>query len=666
MARQVLHTLSAGGSRLQLFEGGALTFSLHGKHHWHTDGPLCVLHYYHREHPRAQATIVPSDNNMGNAGTPSLMVKSVLSITPVSDREALILADLETMQIQVTMRLTLRADGSGFNLTLDPEGLHENHPRLYRILGVEILPEFGAARTGEQGYMTLPNWFGTQFFFDKSYPREVWETIYSSNDQWENVCNMPIFGITRAQGTLCGIVAQGDFDAQLVCRAHWETRQANSVHPYLVYRWQQQDEIMAEPREVRYTFAPPDYQHGEGYVFCGKEYRKFLYKERGLKTWAQKESERPEATDYLDRFFLKIFMAYKDPQPAGDGPYHVCTSFEEVQTILSALLERGVSKLAVMLVGWGQDGHDGKPPTRFPVDERLGGETAMRQLNEWCQAHDIMLGVHDSYGASYTCSPEHNLDDLVHHRTGEYWETMIWSGGQSHTICASVFLEKHTKRDIPKISALGLHGHHHIDAIGAFMPCFSPLHPVPRRQDYVGYIREMFKIASANMGSVSTEMPFGPYFDVVDGFFHSYVHPSPWHLAADIGRYFFDRSVPLLTVTLLGSIKCCQASANLPEMIDIGVSPQHEVCAHASPVFGIPVYTRVLDEIERRYKFFYGPEQLSARINRLTVEGRWELTPEVHETRYSDGTVIRVNQSDQPYEDLQPGEFKLIEPEVAG
>jgi hypothetical protein len=94
----------------------------------------------------------------------------------------------------------------------------ENLPRLYRILGLEFLPEFGAARTGEKGYLTLPNWYGCQMFFDKDYPREVWQTVYSSNDQWEHMCNAPVFGITRQQGTLCGLITQGDYNTQEILR----------------------------------------------------------------------------------------------------------------------------------------------------------------------------------------------------------------------------------------------------------------------------------------------------------------------------------------------------------------------------------------------------------------------------------------------------------------
>ena len=561
------------------------------------------------------------------------------------------------------MVITLRADGAGFSITLDDSDLQEDHAQLYRVLGIEVLPEFGAARTGEQGYLLLPNWFGCQTFFDKQYPREVRQTIYSSNDQWEHVCNMPVFGITRAQGTLCGLVAQGDYDAQLISRVHWEEQQTNSTHPLLVYRWQQEDERLAGPREVRYAFAPAEYDGGEGYVFCAKEYRAWLHNERGLKSFVQKAAERPEIADYLDRFVLKLFLAYKDPHPEGKGAYHATCTFADAQQILADCQRRGMKKIAAVLVGWGIDGHDGMPPTRFPVDERLGGETGLRDLLAWCREHDIMLCVHDSYGAAYTCSPEFNVDHLIRHRSGEYWESIIWSGGQAHMICPKIWLEQHVKRDIPAVSALGIHGHHHIDAVGSFMTCFSHEHPLEKRADYIRYVRKMFEIAIEEIGSVSTESPFGPYFDVVDGFYHSYVHPYPWHLASPVGQWFFDRSVPLLSIALHGSVNCGVAME--PELryrlevLDLGLSPQYEVCMTSSPTFGIRGYAEMADVLAETYRFCYGPDAFIPRLSRVMIEGRWELAPGVYRTRYTDGTEVRVNMTEQPFGELPAASFHV-------
>ena len=652
-------------SHLSLDESGRFRFTPVSGAAWTSEGPLLILHYYDRQHPRAQVVAAPSGGGhaYGTAGTPSLGAQGRLRVTG-EGRDALrVCAEFSNISISVDVEIRVLEDGEGFSVRIEDAGIIEGNPGLYRILGLEVLPGFGAARTGEEGYLTLPNWSGCQTFFDKTYPREVRQTIYSSNDQWEHVCNMGVFGVTRAHGTLCGIVAAGDYDAELICRLHWEDARSNGAHPQFIYRWQQQDERITGRREMRYFFAPADYDGGEGYVFCGKSYREFLRKERGLLTWEEKAKCRPAVLDYRDRFILKIFMAYKDPQADGRGPYHATCTFAQVREILEDCLQRGVTRLAVMLVGWGRDGHDGMPPTRFPVDERLGGERGFRELAAWCTAHDIMLGVHDSYGESYACSPEFDPADVIRHRTGELWQGVIWSGGQVHKTCPSVFVDKHTKRDVPRVRALGVYGHHHVDAIGSFMTCFSPEHPLQQRADFAAEVRRMFQFIQEEMGSVSTEMPFGPYFSVVDGFFHSYSHPSTWHRASAVGRYFLDRSIPLLSVVLHGSVNCGEGVGALRNdplfWLDWGLTPAWEVCMVASESFGIPSYPAVADELVAIYRRYFDADGLLASLNGLEIEERRELEGGVTRTRYSDGTCVTVNRGSASWEGIPAGSYRI-------
>lgn len=649
--------LSSAHSYLKINTTGALSFSCaDGKILWEHHGPFLILHYYDRQHPREQVCAAPSGEGLafGTAGTPSLSAKAELCMKLENEGSALrVTANFGNIQILITTTVRLTADGNGFSVSMDDADITEAMPGLYRILGIEILPEFGAARTSETGYLTLPNWSGCQTFFNKNYPREIRQTIYSGNDQWEHCCNMPVFGITRAQGTLCGLVTAGDFDAQLVSRVHWEHGHTNSTHPHLIYRWQQQDERIAGPREVRYAFAPADYGGGEGYVFCATMYREFLYEERGLKTWSQKAEiqKHPVVLDWRNRFLLKFFMAYKEPRADGRGRYHMTCTFSQVREILEDCLRRGLKKLCVILVGWGQDGHDGMPPKRFPVDERLGGEIAFRALITWCCKHDIMLGVHDSYGESYACSPEFDLADVIRHRTGEPWQGVIWSGGQVHKLCPKIYVEKHTKRDVPAIRALGIYGHHHIDAVGSFTTCFCKEHPLERRADFVKEVRTMFEFTRNTIGSVSTEMPFGPYFDVVDGFFHCYSHPSPWHCASPVGHWFLDRTIPLLHIALHGSVNCGDSIGNLCTdplfWLDWGATPVWEVCADAVTDFGISDYASTADNLASIYELYHGNDTggLLSRLHPLMIKGRWEIADGVARTLYSDGTVVTVNRA---------------------
>ncbi len=658
--------LTAGLSVLTIDANGSLTFNMNGTGIWQAPS-LCVMHYYDRQHPRAQKVMVPWNDasSFGTMGTLSLSTRSTLDICKIDDRTAILKMECDTIHVTIDLKIEINVNGDGFSISSAPDGIDEKLPRLYRLLGLEILPQFGAASTGEKGYLTLPNWYGCQTFFDKEYPREVWQTIYSSNDQWENVCNAPVFGITRSQGTVCGIITEGDEDAQLVCRRHWESTQSNSVHPYLVWRWEQQNDLIAGPRQVTYSFAEPDCPQGEGYAYVGVCYRNFLRDSRGVQNWTEKAVTRPEAIDYAGRFFLKIFMAYKDPHPEGKGDYHCTCTCDEAREILVECQSRGMKKLTVILVGWGQDGHDGKCPTYLPVDERVGGEAKMKELIAWCRENDIMLGVHTSHNAAYPCSDEFSIDDLVRHSTGEYWESIIWSGGQAHRICPEISLNKHVKRDLPALANLGLHGHHHYDAIGGFMCCHSPLHPVKNRAEYINLIREECRVAINTMGSLSTEMPFGQYFGVMDGFFHSFSNPGRYLRNCGIGSYFLDRSVPMIGIALHGSHNCGESigsadSHRLTEMLDLGLTPQFEVCMRPSPAFGIPAYHLKAEALQNAYNFCFGNDGYMTKLLICDIDGRWEPAPGVSKTLYSNGTVVVVNFSDKDFDNIPAGEYRII------
>jgi hypothetical protein len=654
--------LSSGTSVLFVNNDGRLSFSLDGQNSWQAD-ILAVLHYYDRQHPRADELAVPSgiSREFGTAGTPSLSAKSSFTLKPCDARRAEMTLEFDAIQITITLHLEL--EDCGFRVLIPEAGVKEGMPGLFRVLGLEILPEFGAARSGELGYLTLPNWYGCKTYFNKKYPREVRQTIYSSNDQWENNCNAPVFGITRAHGTLCGLIARGDEDAQLVCRQHWEEAQANSVHPQLMYRWSQEDERVAGDREVRYRFAPADCPQGEGYAFVAIQYRKLLRAERGVMTWAEKAKTRPEALDYANRFFLKIFMGYKEPQVDGRGTYHCTTTCHEAREIIQQCLDRGMKKLAVILTGWGQDGHDGQPPRYFPVDERVGGTGKMRELVAWAKAHDIMLGVHTCFTDIYECSPEFRLEDVIRHRSGDPWAGVIWGGGRAHRPCPTAILP-HVKRDMAELAALGFHGHHHFDAIGGFKLCYSEKHPLTTRSAFMEAVRENCRATITTLGSLSTEMPFGQYFNVMDGFFHSHSHLANFLRGRPIARYFFDEMVPLLGIALHGSHNCGtlpwlkakpgDLELHLGEMLGSALKPSAEVCRRPSPHFGIPTYAGKEEMLARTYAFFYGAEGVLSKLNGGDIEGRWEMAPGVSRTRYGNGTEVTVNLGTEPYAGISP------------
>jgi hypothetical protein len=186
------------------------------------------------------------------------------------------------------------------------------------------------------------------------------------------------------------------------------------------------------------------------------------------------------------------------------------------------------------------------------------------------------------------------------------------------------------------------------------------------RADFAREVRRMFTFIQNEMGSVSTEMPFGPYFSVIDGLFHSYSVPGPWHRASAVGHHFLDRTIPLLSIVLHGSVNCGEGLNDLRDQplqwLDWGLTPAWEVCQTASDSFGIPAYHKVADELAAFYARHFGADNLVPRLNPLFIEGRWELADGVARTLYSDGTYITVNRSADTWDGLRTNACRVEMP----
>lgn len=58
----------------------------------------------------------------------------------------------------------------------------------------------------------------------------------------------------------------------------------------------------------------------------------------------------------------------------------VYNSLDDVALILDELKNAGVKKAEICLVGWNKGGHDGRYPQILPIEEKIGGETKLREL----------------------------------------------------------------------------------------------------------------------------------------------------------------------------------------------------------------------------------------------------------------------------------------------
>ena len=253
----------------------------------------------------------------------------------------------------------------------------ERDTTLARLMRLDLFPELGAARYGEDGYLLLPCYSGALHAFTHRVSREERLGIYAVQEQWASKSNFNCIGMHTPKRSWCAMVTEGDCDAEAVIRSCWEEEQTTSIHIGLVYRWEKSDELITGNRTVRYHLLnPPE----GGWSAMARIYRRFLREERNLRTWEEKAAENPSVKTFASSFLLKIFQGYKKATLDGRGDYQSCTSFQEAGHILAQMRADGIRNLTAELVGWNDQGHDGTYPSRFPVNGIEGGEDDLRQL----------------------------------------------------------------------------------------------------------------------------------------------------------------------------------------------------------------------------------------------------------------------------------------------
>lgn len=528
-------------------------------------------------------------------------------------------------------------------LRIPAESLVERDTALARLMRLDLLPEMGSAAPGTEGYLLMPTLCGSLHRFTHAVSREARIAIYARQDQWAMKSNFNCIGMHTPGHSWCSIVTDGEFDAEAVVRSHWQESHTYSIHTGLVYRWLPADTLVAGDRAIRYhLFDPVD----GGWQAFGRRYRDFLRRERGLRTWKQKAEENPDIHRFARSFVLKVFQGCKRPSLDGTGAYDSCTSFAETRELLHTMRADGIGAMTAQLVGWNDQGHDGAYPSRFPVNKAEGGEEELRELSDWARDNNCSLSAHDNYYDAYQISPDFSLNDLVVLPDGSPWRNVPWAGGFAYKMCP-IKAVRHLKRDLPRLKEL-FHGNYYVDALGAFNPCRSPEHPA-NRAAFLAATREMLTTIRDAFGTLSLEIAFGPYFDLIDGVYM----PTDADGAGNFTRFheqFCDAVVPFLSIVLHNGVRYhALAWSKLGrrgalKSLAWGCMPFIEIAARSpgNKAHGMPTYTALREFSLEANRLCCGEH---VDLLEQDIEAIEEPAPELTRTTYANGTELFVNAS---------------------
>lgn len=576
----------------------------------------------------------------------------------------------EWKRLGIRIEMICRLHNGYLEVSIPFSRISETNTTCWRLMSLDVLPDFGAAKRGADGYMLLPNFCGGICGFNKTETHENRSHIYMLQREWEQVGAFPVFGMKQGdKAAFAGMVTSGEFDTEIVTRLNIGGKPYHTIHPCMNFREGKADPMDTVDRQVRYYFLSGNQAD---YVGMAKTYRKYLLEEKGAVPLRERVKTNPALAYEVTAHSFKIFHAMKRRKLAGHGKYILFTTFEQAGKVIDKIKAMGVEHASYQLTGWNQDGHDGMFPRRFPVDQRLGGEKKLRNLIKHANSIGHRIGVHDNYVDASKVSSDWDDNKVMLDRDGELVRGGVWGGGMVYFVCSHESL-KVAGRDMPKMKKLGLNGMYYLDAMPRPLRlCFNKRHGhfLGRRADAEGIIK-LLQFARRTMHPlpIGCENVMGYTLPHQDYAAHIFSHIPPNFRHTEAASHFIDRLVPFLHIVTHGIIKYHltdltglsgsfgSVEKGILKEIEFGATPRWEWvyrdCQPKAEVLHMGQHGRFLPAMATQHQI------LCKELGELQyefIEGHCQLGAGISQTTYSNGVSVIVNTERKIYKVISPGE----------
>jgi len=586
----------------------------------------------------------------------------------------------ENRSIGIGFTLELAVAGDTATLTIPQAGRQESGA--CRLKRIRPLPGLLAAREGDGSSLVLPLDHGVLCRTEGKKPAEQEIPLFFPFT-YPLMCNMPLWGIDRGNGaTVAAIAAGGQFDMSLAVRTGWGEDKLYSVDPVFAIRDYPDDAPLAEDIAIQYGFLAGS---EAGYPGIARFYRRYNVEQRHLPTLAEKMQDNPTVAYSAKALCLRCRMGVKqlptpilEQTPDNQPPLHVYMTFENVRMLVEEMARQQVGPTEICLAGWNYAGHDGAFPQLFPVEEKLGGEAALRQTIERSRALGYPLSLYDNYHDAYSLADTFDPKYLFQTHDGTRARISDYAGGRAYKLCAQCAFEQYAVKSLPRVAQLGAQGVYYVDEITLMAPgkCYHPDHPTSRRETVFWWKRIMQEVRR-HFGGFQSEGARDWALPELD---RAYCVAS----TTDAPSPLIDERVPIFPMVYHGFL--------IYNSFRSGVNsfPGEEVYLQNIAYGGFPIvyYHHIhnpvwsaADGIAKDLTFVDAAKLVVdvARIKRITddlarlaplqtspIEGFAELSPTLTETTYANGARVLVNYADTACEVasgqvVAPRDFLVLE-----
>lgn len=632
--------------------------------------------------------VMPSLTNKVKAQVSSVCVALGVDAAMIDEQIELVgVNDLNTDSVYsnesdyFVIPVVYRFDGGDLVVTVETEKIEASKSAY--LSKVSLLNSFAGNKVSEEGYLFLPDGSGTvidngasvygQSQLQVPFYGHNFALSYDSFDALEAYSSMPVFGIKSNGAAVFAIVESGDAIGGVMGRAGITAFPYACAYPYFNYYvrdylnrtanvYAYSKVLPTEAFTVRYHFL---YAADADYSGMARYYRDYL-------EW---QGVLCRLTDTADlRLNIRLFGAINKRMPILGVPVKQVvstTSFEQAREIIDALDQAGIRNLDVIYTEIMNGAREYKAPSKLAIEKSLGGMAGYNELVRYAAnlGYRVFPGV-DFGRVVKKGNGIQKSEDLIlrisRDEAGVYNDYVVPSG-----TVLPLFVDPQRYSGLVCSFIADYHnlegGNVYLQTLGYYLSAnYNEKDGLTRTESQILTVKAMEDLTDA---SLKLKMDGGtrhalPYAD------------SLINVELESGRPRLEKhSVPFVAMVLKGYIPFTGAPLNnsgeyekeLLKMLENGADMYYEIMAEDSFILADTDYTDMysvgasiwLDDIIEKYR------QLQAEMKGLAntrLDSHRQLTEDVFETVYEDGTRVIVNYSDQAYQGIEPLKYRIIHP----
>ncbi|WP_309119253.1 DUF5696 domain-containing protein [Paenibacillus sp.] len=578
----------------------------------------------------------------------------------------------ELKELNIAFIAEFVLEDGGFYVRIPDEGIRESDEGS-ALVSIKVLPMFGAALQGEEGYMVVPDGSGALVYFDRLHNQaassEYFKWIYGADPTFDPMDGPPLgesvavpaFGIVKSGGGVVQTIQRGAADAKVIVsppgirnnpffrggfefafRKQYVTSYGESTESAAIERIERS--LIRSERVVRFDFAS-----GERTAYADLA---TLAGDALLGT-TKTVGEAPPP-------MIQIFLGVESRGDSYSKRMETMTTFSEAQRMMEELKRGGVESFSAELKGWQNQGYYGSLPRRFPIEEAFGGERGLTELIEWMDRNGIAASLEDNYSDVYRRERDgvrlrtdavrrpdgrvfvHYPDSAAgsYRRSSEWYKVSPYSAEQDYLPQS---LEKLDSVDVRSIN---------MRYVGeALMSDYNDAHPL-RRWETQAYYERWLGSAKEKLGSV------GVYYGNVYAVKHAdRVLDIPLRSSPN---YLLDEHIPFLQMVYHGRVPYFSSALNrsddarleLLKAIEYGAIPAFELTYRTTTDLRYTNYDFLfsaqyetwMPEVSEAYAAW---AQALKPVATERMTGHERIAEGIFKTTYADGTHVWVNYNEQ-------------------